>query len=71
MVELSALANYTLNRGRIDMSKFDEISELAIDNYGIFTAAEAVKMGVDLKDVHEWVLNGRLEKVGRGVFRLR
>lgn len=65
------VANHTLKRGRIDMSKFDEISELAIDNYGIFTAAEAVKMGVDLKDVHEWVHSGRLEKVGRGVFRLR
>jgi len=24
------------------MSKFDEIAELAIDNYGIVTAAEAV-----------------------------
>ena len=27
------------------MSKFDEIAELAIDNYGIVTAAEAVKVG--------------------------
>ena len=53
------------------MSKFDEIAELAIDNYGIVTAAEAVKVGVALKDVHEWVHSGRLEKVGRGVFRLR
>ena len=53
------------------MSKFDEISELAIDNYGIVTAAQAVKIGVALKDVHEWVQSGRLEKVGRGVFRLR
>ena len=53
------------------MSKFDEITELAIDNYGIVTAAQAVKLGVALKDVHEWVHCGRLEKVGRGVFRLR
>ena len=53
------------------MSKFDEISELAIDNYGIVTAAEAVRIGVALKDVHEWIHSGRLEKVGRGVFRLR
>ena len=71
MVELSALANYPLNRDCIDMSKFDEISELAIDNYGIVTAAQAVKIGVALKDVHEWIHIGRLEKVGRGVFRLR
>ena len=41
------------------MSKFDEISEVAIDNYGVVTAAEAVKMGVALKDAHEWVHSGR------------
>ena len=40
MVELPAMANYPLNRDCIDMSKFDEISELAIDNYGIVTAAD-------------------------------
>ena len=71
MVKLPVLSNYTLNGECIDMSKFDEIAELAIDNYGIITAAEAVKLGVALKDVHEWVHGGRLEKVGRGVFRLR
>ena len=71
MVELFAMANYTLKRGSIDMSKFDEISELAIENYGIVTAAEAVKIGVALKDVYEWIHSGRLEKAGRGVFRLR
>ena len=71
MVKLPALSNYALNGEYIDMSKFDEIAELAIDNYGIVTASEAVKLGVALKDVHEWVHNGRLEKAGRGVFRLR
>ena len=53
------------------MTKFAEIAELAVDNYGIVTAAQAVRMGVALKDVHEWIHSGRLEKVGRGVFRLR
>lgn len=71
MVKLSAVANYTLNRDCVDMSKFNEIAELAVDNYGIVTAAQAVRMGVALKDVHEWIQSGRLEKVGRGVFRLR
>ena len=37
------------------MSKYDEIAELAVDNYGIVTAAQAVRMGVALKDVHEWI----------------
>lgn len=53
------------------MTKFEEIAEVAIDNYGIVTAATAVGLGVALKDVLEWVANGRLEKVGRGVYRLR
>ena len=53
------------------MTKYDEIAERAVENYGIVTAAEAVSLGVALKDVHEWVKIGRLEKVGRGVFRLR
>ena len=52
------------------MTKFEEISEIAVDNYGIVTSAEATKIGVALKDMQEWVRNGRLEKAGRGVFRL-
>lgn len=28
------------------MSKYDEIAELAVDNYGIVTAAQTVRMGV-------------------------
>ncbi len=52
------------------MTKFEEISEVAIDNYGIVTSSEATGIGVALKDMLEWVRNGRLEKAGRGVFRL-
>ena len=54
----------------IDMGKYQDIVERAIDNYGIVTSAEATAMGVALKDICEWVSNGRLEKVGRGVYRL-
>ena len=52
------------------MTKFEEISEIAVDNYGIVTSSEATEIGVALKDMLEWVRNGRLEKAGRGVFRL-
>ena len=52
------------------MTKFDELADRAVDNYGVVTSAEATEMGIALKDVQEWVNNGRLEKVGRGVFRL-
>lgn len=53
------------------MTKYEELAELAIENYGIVTSAEATRVGIALKDVQEWVQNGRLEKVGRGVFRLK
>ena len=41
---MSALSKYTLNRDYMDMFKFDKIAELAIDNYGIVTTAEVVKL---------------------------
>ena len=47
------------------MTKFDELADRAVENYGIVTSAEATAMGIALKDVKEWVDNGRLEKVGR------
>ena len=52
------------------MKKFDELADRAVENYGIVTSSEATAMGIALKDVVEWVHSGRLEKVGRGVFRL-
>ena len=52
------------------MKKFDELADRAVENYGVVTSAEATAMGIALKDVIEWVHSGRLEKVGRGVFRL-
>ncbi len=52
------------------MGKYQDIVEKAIDNYGVVTSAEATALGVALKDICEWVGNGRLEKVGRGVYRL-
>ncbi len=49
---MSALSNYALNGECVDMSKFDEIAELAINNYGIVTAAESVRLvehhGIDI-----------------------
>ena len=70
MLQYCHLSKHTLNREESDMGQYDEIAAVAIANYGIVTSAEATRMGVALKDMHEWVLNGRLEKAGRGVFRL-
>ena len=52
------------------MSLYDDIFEHAIANYGLVTTAQAEEMGVVRKDLGEWVKLGRLEKLGRGVYRI-
>ena len=52
------------------MCQYDEICERAIGNYGLITTAEAEGMGVARKDIGEWVKLGRLERLGRGVYRI-
>ncbi len=52
------------------MSLYDNICDHAIANYGLITTAEAEGLGVIRKDIGEWVKLGRLEKLGRGVYRI-
>lgn len=52
------------------MCQYDEICERAIGNYGLITTAEAEGIGVARKDIVEWVKLGRLERLGRGVYRI-
>lgn len=52
------------------MSHFDDIYEIAADNYGVVTYAEAHGEGVQGTELSRWVSSGRLERVGHGVYRL-
>lgn len=52
------------------MSHFDDIYEVAADNYGLVTAAQARDLGVTKPELSRWVANGRLERRGRGVYKL-
>ena len=52
------------------MSHFDDIYEIAADNYGLLTVAEARNAGVTKTELSRWVANGRLERRGRGVYKL-
>ncbi len=52
------------------MKLYDNITNVALSNYGLITSAQAIELGVRLKDLHEWVAIGRLEKCWRGVYRL-
>ena len=52
------------------MKLYDNINATALSNYGLITSSQATELGVRLKDLLEWVKNGRLEKCWRGVYRL-
>lgn len=52
------------------MAHFDDIYEVAADNYGLVTFAEAKDVGVTGGELDRWVTQGRLERRGRGTYRL-
>lgn len=52
------------------MSHFDDIYEIAADNYGLIAAAQAREADVTKSELARWVANGRLERRGRGVYKL-
>ena len=53
------------------MSKYEEIYEVAADNYGIVTRDEAARMGVSDKELSRFTSDGRLTRIGRGVYRIK
>ena len=53
-----------------DMSLYEDIYEVAADNYGLVTSAEVTELGGKTKDLARFVKDGRLSKVGRGVYRI-
>lgn len=52
------------------MGHFEEIYGIAADNYGLVTAAQARDLGVSKSELSRWVDKGRLERRGRGVYKL-
>lgn len=52
------------------MRHFDEIYEIAVDNYGLVTASEAREAGVVGAELNRWVASGRLTRLGHGLYRL-
>lgn len=54
------------------MSKYDEIyEEVAADNYGIITRDKALEMGVSDKELSRLASDGRLIRIGHGVYRVK
>ena len=54
----------------IAMKSFDAIYEAASGNFGLVTAKQSRKLGVSSRELSRWVKSGRLEHVGRGVYRV-
>lgn len=52
------------------MTHFDEIYEIAADDYGLITTAEARKAGITRSELKRWVDTGKLLKRGHGVYKL-
>ena len=52
------------------MTFYDEIYEVAADNYGLISNAQAKKLGVSDKELSRLTKDGRLERVGHGIYRI-
>ena len=52
------------------MARFDDIYEIAADNYGLVTYAEALEAGLTSVELRRFVIDGRLERLGQGVYKL-
>lgn len=52
------------------MKHFDEIYEIAEDNYGIVTSKEAAEIGVSRSELSRYVKAGWLSRSGNGVYKL-
>lgn len=52
------------------MTYYDEIYEAAADNYGLISNAQAKELGVSDKELSRLTKDGRLERVGHGIYRI-
>lgn len=52
------------------MTFYDEIYEVAADNYGLISSAQAKELGVSDKELSRLAKDGRLERVGHGIYRI-
>lgn len=53
------------------MTIYDNIYEIAADNYGLVTSAEAKEAGASDKELSRIAKDGRLARIGYGVYRIK
>ncbi len=52
------------------MNNFEKVYEVAADRHGLITVEDAAELGIHRKQLLSWEAIGRLERCGRGVYRL-
>ena len=52
------------------MTHYRSLYEIAVDNYGLVTSAQAKEAGVSDKEMSAIAKRGRIQRIGRGVYRL-
>ena len=52
------------------MNNFEKVYQVASERYGLITVEDAAQLGIHRKQLLAWEAIGRLERCGRGVYRL-
>lgn len=52
------------------MTHYESLYEVAVDNYGIVTAADAQELGISYKEMSVLTSRGMIERLGYGVYKL-
>jgi len=53
------------------MALYDNIYEIAADNYGLISSSEAKLIGVSDKEISRLARDGRLIRIGHGLYRIK
>ena len=53
------------------MAAYDDIYEVAADNHGLFTSSDARGLGISDKEMSRLAHDGRLIRLGYGVYQIR
>jgi len=54
-----------------DMTYYDDIFEVASDNFGLITTAQAREMGIGKQELSKLAARGKLDRIGHGVYRVK
>lgn len=52
------------------MTKYDDIYELAADNYGLITSAQARTIDITNNELVQYARRGKVERIGQGLYKL-